>query len=120
MNDCIFCKIINNEIPSNKIFEDENTLAFKDIAPKAPHHILVIPHTHYAGIHEIPSNKMNIMEQIFSTVKKVVIQEKLLENGYRLIVNFGADSNQLVPHIHVHILAGKKMHGLIPKESGKE
>lgn len=116
MSDCIFCKIINNELPSKKVFEDENTLAFRDVTPKAPHHILVIPREHYAGIHEIPSEKMDIMDRVFSTVKQVVKQEKLTENGYRLIVNFGPDSNQIVPHIHVHILAGRKMHGLVPEE----
>jgi histidine triad (HIT) family protein len=107
---CLFCKIIAGQIPSKKAFEDKYTFAFHDIAPKAPTHILVVPREHYSGIHEIPADKMGIIEKIFSSVNAIVRQEKLLENGYRLVVNFGKQAGQAVPHIHVHILGGRDMH----------
>ncbi len=109
MDNCLFCKIINGEIPAMKVFEDEHSLAFNDIDPKAPTHILVIPREHYAGIHEIPSEKMNILSHIFTTVSNVVTQERLEQDGYRLVINFGENGGQEVPHIHVHILAGRAM-----------
>ncbi len=109
MENCLFCKIINGEIPANKVFEDDYTLAFNDINPQAPQHILVIPREHYAGIHEIPANRMEIVTQLFSTVSNVIKQEGLTENGYRLVINSGKTSGQEVPHIHVHILAGRPM-----------
>lgn len=109
MENCIFCKIIKGEIPANKMFEDEHTLAFNDINPQAPVHILVIQREHYAGVHEIPGDSRDIIPQLFSTVTKVVVQEGLVEAGYRLVINFGKSSGQEVPHIHIHILAGRSM-----------
>ena len=109
MENCIFCRIIEGKVPSNKVFEDEHTLAFNDINPQAPVHILVIPREHYAGIHEIPEDRLDIITQLFSTVTNVVVQEGLLEAGYRLVINFGKSSGQEVPHIHIHLLAGRSM-----------
>ena len=109
MENCIFCRIIEGKVPSNKVFEDEHTLAFNDINPQAPVHILVIPREHYAGVHEIPEDRLDIITQLFSTVTNVVVQEGLLEAGYRLVINFGKSSGQEVPHIHIHILAGRSM-----------
>ncbi len=110
MEDCIFCKIVKGEIPTNKIYEDEHTLAFNDINPQAPTHLLVIPKEHYEGIHEIPEDHIEILQHLYTTVGKVVLQEGLIEDGYRLVVNFGKKSGQEVPHIHVHILSGRQMH----------
>ena len=109
METCIFCRIIEGKVPANKVYEDEHTLAFNDINPQAPVHILVIPREHYAGVHEIPEDRGDIISQLFSTVTKVVTQEGLLEAGYRLVINFGRSSGQEVPHIHIHILAGRSM-----------
>ena len=109
MENCIFCKIIKGEMAANKVCEDEHTLAFNDINPQAPVHILVIQREHYVGVHEIPEDRMEILSQLFSTVTKVVTQEELVETGYRLVINFGRSSGQEVPHIHVHILAGRPM-----------
>ena len=75
MEKCLFCRIIKGQIPSNKVFEDEHTLAFNDINPQAPVHILVIPQEHFAGIHEIPEDRGDIISQLFSSVVKVVMQE---------------------------------------------
>lgn len=110
MENCIFCKIIAGEIPAKTIFQDENTIAFNDINPKAPRHILVIPREHYAHIHEIPAHRSEILNHLLSAVSTIVTQEGLTRDGYRLVINSGADSGQEVPHIHVHILAGRKMH----------
>ena len=109
MENCIFCKIVKGEIPATKVFEDEHTFAFNDINPQAPIHILVIPREHYAGVHEIPEDRKEILSQVFTTVIKVVTQEGLAESGYRLVINSGKSSGQEVPHIHVHILAGRMM-----------
>lgn len=109
MENCIFCKIVSGDIQSKKIYEDRHTIAFHDISPQAPTHILVITREHYTGIHEIPDDRMEIIAHLFAAVSQVVSQEGLIENGYRIVVNFGKQSGQEVPHIHVHILAGRPM-----------
>jgi histidine triad (HIT) family protein len=109
MNDCIFCKIVNNQIPAAKVYEDEHTVAFNDLNPQAPTHILVIPKEHYSGIHEVPSDKMSIMEKLFRAVAAIVMKKGLDSKGYRLVVNSGEKAGQTVPHIHVHILSGRDM-----------
>ncbi len=110
MNDCLFCKIVRGEIPADKVYEDESTIAFRDISPQAPQHILVIPRSHYVGIHEIPENETSLAQDLFSAVSTVVKKERLTDDGYRLVVNFGEKANQTVPHIHIHILGGRAMH----------
>jgi histidine triad (HIT) family protein len=110
VKNCIFCKIVSGEIPAQSIYEDEHTIAFRDINPQAPHHILVIPREHYAHIHEIPVHNAGIFQQLLAAVSSVVTREGLTRDGYRLVINSGANSGQEVPHIHVHILAGRKMH----------
>ena len=107
---CLFCKIIQGTIPAAKVYEDEYTIAFNDIAPRAPVHILVIPKTHHASIHEIPEGESEIVQQVFAAVCAVVKQEKLTGDGYRLVVNYGEQSGQAVPHLHVHVLGGRAMH----------
>jgi histidine triad (HIT) family protein len=109
VNDCIFCKIVNNRIPAKKIHEDEYTVAFNDLNPQAPVHILVIPKEHYSGIHEIPADKTDIVKRLFDAVTTVVKKNDLDIKGYRLIVNFGEKAGQSVPHIHVHVLGGREM-----------
>jgi histidine triad (HIT) family protein len=109
VNDCIFCKIVGNQIPAKKIHEDEYTVAFNDLNPQAPVHILVIPKEHYSGIHEIPADKTDIVKRLFDAVTTVVKKNSLDVKGYRLIVNFGEKAGQSVPHIHVHILSGREM-----------
>ena len=109
MNDCIFCKIAANQIPSTKVYEDEHTLAFSDLHPQAPVHILVIPKLHYAGIHEVPPQHADIYSQLLSVVATIVKEKNLIDKGYRLVVNFGEFAGQAVDHIHVHILGGRVM-----------
>jgi histidine triad (HIT) family protein len=109
MDDCLFCKIIARKIPAKIVYEDEHALAFHDINPQAPLHLLVIPKAHYAALHEVPHNKTGIITNLFLAVNKVVEQNKCVENSYRLVVNFGSRSGQTVSHIHVHILSGRDL-----------
>ena len=109
MEDCTFCKIIKGEIPSEKVYEDEDILAFKDINPAAPIHILVIPKKHIATLMEVSKEDSNIMSKILETIQKIAKQLGIEENGFRLIANCGPDSGQEVMHIHFHLLAGREM-----------
>jgi len=109
MKDCIFCKIINNEIPSKKVYEDENILAFEDINPKAPVHILIIPKEHFASLNEIPEDKKDIISELMLTAKKIAAIMNIDERGYRIVLNTGKDSGQEVSHIHFHLLGGRRM-----------
>ncbi len=109
MSDCLFCKIVRGDIPADKVYESDGVIVFRDIDPKAPVHLLAIPHEHYSGIHEIPDTDMDIMKRVNSAVSATVKQENLDKEGYRLVVNYGTISGQAVPHIHVHILSGRPM-----------
>lgn len=109
MSDCLFCKIIAGEIPSTKVYEDEYTLAFRDIDPKAPTHVLVIPKEHYVSVHEVPAEKGDLFGHLMKTVSQVVESENLIEPGYRLVINSGVDGGQAVDHIHVHVLGGRSL-----------
>lgn len=109
MENCIFCKIIRNEIPSQKIYEDESTIIIKDLDPQAPNHFLAIPRKHFAGIHEVPASEQNLFNKLFLAISEAVKKEKL-ENSYRLVINYGEKAGQSVSHIHVHILSGRKFH----------
>lgn len=108
MNDCLFCKIIAGEIPSTKIYEDEQVLAFRDINPMAPTHILVIPKAHIAGVDEITPENSAVVSHIFEVIS-VIAKEEGLKDGYRVVSNIGADGGQTVRHLHFHILGGKKL-----------
>lgn len=106
---CIFCKIINGEIPSSKVYEDEKILAFNDINPVAPHHILVIPKKHYDSIIDISEKEMDIIAHIHNVINKIANEKGFDKSGFRIINNCGDDGGQEVKHIHYHILAGKKL-----------
>lgn len=108
MKDCLFCKIINGEIPSEKVYEDDEILAFKDINPKAPVHILIIPKKHISSAMEIKENDEALIGKIFTVIAKIA-KEQNLDNGYRIINNCGEDGGQEVMHLHFHLLGGKKL-----------
>ena len=110
MENCLFCKIIAGVIPTSKVYEDEKILAFRDIAPQAPVHVLVIPKTHIACVDEITAENSGIVAYIFENIPKIA---KLagIENGYRVISNCGPDACQTVPHLHFHILGGAQLSG---------
>lgn len=108
MNDCLFCKIIAGEIPSNKVYEDENVFAFRDINPQAPVHILVVPKTHIACADDINESNSVIVAHVFESIAKIAKAEGLT-TGYRVINNCGADGGQTVVHLHFHIIGGEKL-----------
>lgn len=109
MNDCIFCKIINKEIPSNIVYEDDEILAFRDINPVAPVHILVIPKKHISSLIELKEDDELIIGKIYTVINKISKQEEIGEKGFRVIVNCGEDGGQEVQHLHFHIIGGKKL-----------
>ena len=106
MANCLFCKIVAGEIPSTKVYEDEKILAFRDIAPQAPTHILVVPKTHIADLNGISPENCEIVAHIFTQIPKIAAAEGL-SGGYRVVTNCGADAGQTVHHLHFHILGGK-------------
>ena len=109
MQDCIFCKIVNKEIPSTIVYEDEDILAFNDINPVTPVHILVIPKKHIESLAEIKEEDEKLIGKIHTTIKKIANQVGILDKGFRVIVNCGEDGGQEVKHLHFHILGGKKL-----------
>lgn len=108
VENCLFCKIINGDIPSKKAYEDEKILAFYDIAPQAPVHILVIPKTHIACVDEINGENSTLVAYIFEKIPAIA-KSAGITNGYRVISNCGADACQSVPHLHFHILGGGEL-----------
>ena len=108
MSDCLFCKIIAGEIPSAKVYEDDAVYAFRDIAPMAPVHVLVVPKQHIASADGIAPENSAYVARIFEVIPKIAAAEGLT-NGYRVITNCGEDACQSVKHLHFHILGGKKM-----------
>ena len=108
MENCLFCKIIGGVIPSTKVYEDETVFAFRDIAPQAPTHILVVPKAHIADCNGISAENAAVVAHIFEVIPAIAKAEGL-ENGYRVVTNCGEDGCQSVHHLHFHILGGKKL-----------
>ena len=108
MSDCLFCKIIAGQIPSTKVYEDEKVLAFRDIAPQAPTHILVVPKTHIADCNGIHEENASVVAHIFTVIPAIAKAEGLVD-GYRVVSNCGAHAGQTVQHLHFHILGGKQL-----------
>lgn len=108
MENCLFCKIINGEIPSSKVYEDDEILAFKDISPMAPVHILIIPKAHIDGADKLNESNSAVVSKIF-TVTANLAEELKLEKGFRIVTNVGEDGGQTVRHLHFHLLGGEKL-----------
>jgi len=104
---CLFCKIIRKEIPGDVVYEDDNILAFNDISPQAPIHILVIPKDHISGINEIEETDKDVMCHILTIIRNIAQQKKLDKSGFRVVINSGRDAGQAVQHIHFHLLGGR-------------
>ena len=115
MSDCLFCKIISGEIPSKFIYEDEHVVAFRDIAPQAPVHILVVPKEHISSAADLNAKNSHHAAKCFEVIAEIANSEGL-GNGFRVISNSGADGGQTVPHLHFHLLGGKPLGaGLVDK-----
>ncbi|ALS21304.1 MULTISPECIES: histidine triad nucleotide-binding protein [Paenibacillus] len=110
--DCIFCKIVEGAIPSKKVFENEHVVAFHDIQPAAPVHILIIPKKHISSMNDVESEDWYLLGEIHSAAQQIAREQGVAETGYRLINNCGPDSGQVVFHIHYHLLGGEKLGAL--------
>lgn len=108
MEDCIFCKIIRKEIPTELVYEDEKVIAFNDIQPEAPVHILIVPKEHIPTLNDIGPEQKNLMGHILWTIKEIARMKNLQESGYRIITNCGTGAGQVVFHLHFHLLGGKR------------
>lgn len=106
--DCIFCKIISGEIPSEKVYETENVVAFKDINPMAPVHVLIIPKVHIEGANALDADNVGVVSEIMLAARHLA-ESFNLDNGWRLVTNVGDDAGQTVKHLHFHLLGGKKL-----------
>lgn len=111
----IFAKIIRGEIPSKKVYEDDDVLAFEDVNPAAPTHVLVVPKGEYCSFEDFTANADDLtIAHFFKTVRDIAIKCGLKEGGFRLITNHGSDASQSVPHFHMHIIGGRPLGGLLP------
>lgn len=108
MNDCIFCKIGDGEIPSNKVYEDDKLICFHDLEPQAPVHVLIIPKKHIKSLDELTQEDVELMGYIMVKIKDIA-RELGLEKGYRTVINTGEDAYQTVKHLHFHILGKRKL-----------
>jgi histidine triad (HIT) family protein len=106
--DCLFCKIAAGEIPSDKVYEDEKVLAFKDIDPQAPFHVLIIPKEHIASAAEITAENSSIVAHVFEVAAQIA-KEHNLDKGFRIVNNCGEEGGQTVGHLHFHVLAGRNL-----------
>jgi len=109
MADCIFCKIVKKEIPAKIIYEDNKFIAFEDIEPKAPIHLLIIPKKHILTVNTIKPQDAGLVGKLVLVAKKLAEERKVSVSGYRLIFNIGKNAGQTVDHLHLHLLAGKKL-----------
>lgn len=109
MTDCIFCRIAAGEIPANIVYQDEDVLAFRDLNPQAPVHVLIIPRRHIATLNDVAPEDVQLLGRLLLAAKMVAEQEGLAEAGYRTVVNCNADGGQTVFHVHVHLLGGRSM-----------
>jgi histidine triad (HIT) family protein len=109
MSDCLFCKFVSGEIKSDTVYEDEEVLAFRDINPQAPTHILIIPKRHIATLNDLEPEDEALIGKLFLTAKKVAKAEGIDEKGYRTVINCNKDAGQSVFHIHMHLMGGRYM-----------
>ena len=109
MEDCIFCKIVNRDIPAKAVYEDEVIIAFDDINPQAPVHVLLIPKKHYISLNDIPDNGKELLGHILMKARHIAHIKGIKDTGYRIVLNTARDSGQDVLHIHFHVLGGRRM-----------
>jgi histidine triad (HIT) family protein len=109
MSDCLFCRIIAGEVPATVVRESPRTLAFRDIAPQAPTHVLVVPKEHYPDLHSLVSTDDSLLVDLLRETYGVAVEEGIAESGYRVVFNTGADAGQTVDHVHAHVLGGREL-----------
>ena len=111
-NDCLFCKIINRELPSEIVFEDDELLAFNDISPQAPTHMLIIPKVHVATVNELTEDHLDLPGKLVLRARALARENGFADSGYRLVLNCNGEGGQTVYHLHLHLLGGRQMRGL--------
>ncbi len=109
MTDCLFCKMVAGEIRPDVVYEDDAVLAFRDINPQAPTHVLVVPRTHIATINDLEPSHAELVGRLYLAAREVARQEGLAERGYRTVMNCNAEAGQTVFHLHLHVLGGRPM-----------
>jgi histidine triad (HIT) family protein len=107
--ECIFCRIVAGEVPGDIVYQDEDFLAFRDIMPKAPTHILIIPKTHITSVTELTEEQQKFAGRLIVIAKNLAKKEGLAKKGYRLVINCGPEGGQVVPHLHLHLVGGRQM-----------
>jgi histidine triad (HIT) family protein len=108
---CIFCRIVEGELSSDILYKDNDIVAFRDINPQAPVHVLVIPCKHISGLVDVGAENLNLLGRMIGVANDVARKEGIFESGYRLVINSGHESGQVVPHLHIHILGGRELTG---------
>ena len=111
--DCIFCKIAAGEIPSDTLYEDEEIIAFRDINPMAPTHLLIIPRKHIASLADLAEAESSLVADMVKVANQLAKSEGITESGYRVVINCGQQGGQLVPHLHMHLLGGRQLSGAL-------
>ena len=106
--DCLFCRIVRDEIPSERVFEDEEVVAFRDVSPRAPTHVLVVPRRHIPDAHALTDADAGLLAAMFGAIRRIATDAGL-ENGYRVVTNVGPAAGQSVFHLHFHLLGGRSM-----------
>lgn len=109
MEDCVFCKVVAGELPAETLYEDDVVLAFADISPMAPVHALIVPKKHLGNVDELSADDAKVVSQMIMAAQKLARQLGASASGYRLVINTGADATQTVPHLHMHLLAGRPL-----------
>jgi histidine triad (HIT) family protein len=107
--ECIFCRIVAGEVPGDIVYQDEDFLAFRDILPKAPIHVLIIPKTHITSAAELTEGQQNLVGRLIIIAKNLAEKEGIANKGYRLVINCGPEGGQVVPHLHLHLIGGRQM-----------
>jgi histidine triad (HIT) family protein len=107
--ECVFCRIVAGEVPANIIYQDEDFLAFRDILPRAPTHVLIIPKTHITSVAELTEGQRELVGHLIIIAKNLAEKEGIAKKGYRLVINCGSEGGQLVPHLHLHLIGGRRL-----------
>jgi len=107
--ECIFCRIVAGEVPSDIVYQDEDFLAFRDISPQAPTHVLIIPKIHITSLAELTEEQQGLIGRLIILVKNLAEKEGIANKGYRLVISCGPEGGQVVPHLHLHLIGGRKL-----------
>lgn len=109
--ECLFCRIIAGELPSDIVYQDEDFLAFRDIEPQAPKHVLIVPKTHIASLAQLAEEQQGLVGRLVVLAKNLAEKEGIAKSGYRLVINCGPEGGQLVSHLHLHLIGGRRLNG---------